>query len=203
MNKVIYVIGAGGHSKVVIDSLLNSGLNPSGILSSSSVTGQKLYGIPILGGDELSEIFSPDECLLANGIGALPGNQVNKKVFSYWVDRGFQFLTVIHPSTIIAMDVVLGRGCQIMAGAVLQPAVSIGVGTVINTAVRVDHDCLIGEHCFIAPGVVICGGVKISNDVFIGAGSTVLPGVKIGRGSVVAAGVVVDRDVLDGDFVSR
>ena len=37
--------------------------------------------------------------------------------------------------------------------------------------------------------------IHIEEDVWIGAGAVVLPGVRIGRGSVVAAGAVVTKDV--------
>ncbi|MEP7277990.1 MAG: DapH/DapD/GlmU-related protein, partial [Bacteroidota bacterium] len=36
----------------------------------------------------------------------------------------------------------------------------------------------------------------IEDDVWIGYGSTILSGVKIGRGSIIAAGSLVTKDVL-------
>lgn len=37
--------------------------------------------------------------------------------------------------------------------------------------------------------------VKINDDVWVGAGATVLKGVEIGRGAIIAAGSVVNKDV--------
>lgn len=37
--------------------------------------------------------------------------------------------------------------------------------------------------------------IEVEDDVWIGANSTILPGVKIGRGSIIAAGAVVVKDV--------
>lgn len=45
------------------------------------------------------------------------------------------------------------------------------------------------------------GEVRIGSGVMIGANATVLPGVSIGDGAVVAAGAMVNRDVLPGEFV--
>ena len=47
------------------------------------------------------------------------------------------------------------------------------------------------------------GPVVIREGAFIGAGATILHGVTIGRGAVVGAGIVVDRDVGDGEVVRR
>lgn len=44
--------------------------------------------------------------------------------------------------------------------------------------------------------------VAIEDDCWIGAGATIVGGVRIGRGSVVAAGAVVTRDVLPGSVVA-
>jgi len=41
------------------------------------------------------------------------------------------------------------------------------------------------------------GGVRIGKYTFIGAGSKILPGVSIGKGCLVAAGSIVNKDVPD------
>jgi acetyltransferase-like isoleucine patch superfamily enzyme len=38
--------------------------------------------------------------------------------------------------------------------------------------------------------------VVVEDDVWVGCGAVILKGVRLGRGSVVAAGAVVNRDVL-------
>jgi Acetyltransferase (isoleucine patch superfamily) len=37
--------------------------------------------------------------------------------------------------------------------------------------------------------------IVIEDDVWIGANATILPGVKVGRGSVIGAGSVVNKDI--------
>lgn len=41
----------------------------------------------------------------------------------------------------------------------------------------------------------------VDDDVWIGYGSTIMSGVKIGRGSIIAAGSVVTKDVLPYEIV--
>ena len=199
----IYVIGGGGHAKVVIDSLTASGSDVVGIIDPRLIVRSQLLGIQVVGGDEWRAKLDPKKTLLANGIGATAKSRTNRKLFDIWTADGFKFVSVIHPSAIIGPEVDLEQGSQIMAGAILQAHTKIGVGTVINTAACIDHDCVVGPHCFIAPSVTLCGGVELGEGVFIGAGATLLPGVKVGNNALVAAGAVVDNDVIPGEYVKR
>ena len=68
---------------------------------------------------------------------------------------------------------------------------------------------MIAPHCFITDGTHkfdsknilikdqgnIYADVILENDVWIGTGVKILPGVTIGKGSVIAAGAVVTKDV--------
>jgi maltose O-acetyltransferase len=44
--------------------------------------------------------------------------------------------------------------------------------------------------------------IVIEDDVWVGANSTILPGVKVGRGSVIGAGSVVNRDIPEYSFAA-
>jgi acetyltransferase-like isoleucine patch superfamily enzyme len=97
----------------------------------------------------------------------------------------------------------------------------------IGDETRIHGSCIhayarvrIGRRCLIAANVQIFDGsghdlaleapdrrihtggdarpVEIGDDVWLGAGCVVMPGVRIGRGSVVAAGSVVSRDLPAG-----
>jgi UDP-perosamine 4-acetyltransferase len=202
-NRKLYVLGAGGHAKVVIDALLGSDIAVDGIIDPRLPIGTALLGVPAIGGDEWIDKLDPGHAVLANGIGATVKNRVNRKLFELWSARGFRFASVVHRSAIVAAEVELTAGCQIMAGTVLQVHARIGAGTVINTGCRIDHDCVVGAHCFVAPSVTLCGAATIGDGSFIGAGAVLLPGVKVGKDALVAAGATVDTDVGDGQFFQR
>lgn len=96
---------------------------------------------------------------------------------------------------------------------------SIGSGTSTNANVTINADCggsvTIGRKVLIGPNVVIrasnhkylerdipvveqghfSGKIVIHDDVWIGANAVILPNVCIGKGAVIAAGAVVNRDV--------
>lgn len=202
-NPTLYVLGGGGHAKVVIDSLISAGTSVTGLIDPRLPVGSRLLGVSVAGGDELIHQLDPQTTRLANGVGATAKSRVNRKLYEQWSAQGFRFVSVVHPSAVIGADVELATACQIMAGTVIQPHVKIGTGTVINTAASIDHDCEVGAYCFISPMVTLCGGAQVGEGTFIGAGATLLPGVKVGRNALIAAGVVIAADVADGEYFPR
>lgn len=103
--------------------------------------------------------------------------------------------SLIHPFTSISEDVEIGEGCQIMAGAVVQPGVRLGKQVIVNTRASIDHECIIGDGVEVSPGAVLCGCIHVGKGAWIGAGATVLPRIRIGADSIVGAGSVVTKDV--------
>lgn len=191
----VIVLGAGGHSKVVINALLASKRKILGIVDPNLKVGEQVLGVRGLGDDSIVFQYSPSSLELVNGIGALPGTNLRMKVTSVFRDKGYSFATLIHPETVIAPDVVLAEGAQLMAGSIVQPGSSIGKDTIINTRVSIDHDCIIENDCHIAPGTVVNGNVTVEEGCFIGSGSCVVQNVRIGRGVIVGAGSVIYADL--------
>ena len=200
MPKAVYILGAGGHAKVILDTLFASGVEVMGVLDPQPQT-REVLGVPVLGGDEYLNNLPTTEICLANGLGANPYIFKRRLIFNTMKDRGFTFKSMQHPSAIVSTTVKLGEGCQIMAGAIVQPGVTLGENTVVNTGASIDHDCVISSHSFIAPGVTLCGDIKISHSVFIGAGAVVLPGVYIGENTIVGAGSVVTKSIPERSIV--
>jgi len=199
----VIVLGAGGHAKVVINALLESGYRVLGITDPDPKThGEIKLGVTVLGGDDHITEHPADTVRLVNGIGSIGKITSRRNVFEAFKERGYEFQTVIHPSAIIAKEVTLGEGAHVMAGAVIQPGVRIGQNTIVNTCSSVDHDCVIGDHVHIAPGATLSGGIHVGDAVHIGAGATIIQGLKIGAESVVGAGSVVLNNVPAGATVA-
>lgn len=202
MSKQVFLLGGAGHGRVVLDALLSSGVNVAGVLDPNLKVGDQVFGVPVMGGDELLGQVAPTDVLLVNGLGANPCVRSRKRLFENLKARGFSFDAVRHPSVVIGPECDLGESSQIMAGAVLQNRVRIGDNAVINTRASVDHDCVIGAHTFVSPGVVLSGDVLAGESAFIGAGAVVLPGIEIGANVVIGAGAVVTKRVPDGWIVA-
>ena len=199
----IIVLGAGGHAKVVIDTLLALGRKIAGIADSDPKThGNDVLGVSVLGGEEAVEARAAGDISLANGVGSTGDAGRRKDIFERFRDKGYEFVSIVHPSAIIAAGIEIKDGAQIMAGAIIQPDCRIGENAIINTGARVDHDGIIGDHAHVAPGAVLGGTVSVGAQTHIGAGATVIQNIKIGTRCLVAAGAVVTGDIADGIRVS-
>jgi len=197
------IIGAGDHSRVVIDALLSAGETITGITDvSSALHGSTLLGIAVLGADDVLGDYPPDTTRLVVGVGSTDLPTARQAIFERFKAQGYGFANVIHPAAVIGRAVHLGEGVQIMAGSVIQPFAMIGDNAIINTRAGVDHDCRIGAHSHIAPGATLSGGISVGAGCLIGCGATVIEGLNVGRGVLVAAGTTVCSDIPNGARVA-
>src|SRR3990167_2968395 len=141
MNKSVFIIGAGGHAKVLIDALHASNIPIKGVLEKNAeLFGKKILNELIASEEILSE-YSPEEVLLVNAVGSTNCLQLRRDIFNHYKKSGYAFLSVIHPKAYVAEDVQYAEGCQIMAGCVIQPGCRMGMNVILNTQASIDHDC--------------------------------------------------------------
>lgn len=191
----VVVVGAGGHARVVVATLLEAGRRLLGYVDAdAALWGTQWLGVPVLGGDEQLVRFSPQDVGLANGIGSVREPRVRRLVFERGLSQGFVFETVVHPRACVSPYAKLAEGVQVMAGAVVQAGARIGRNAIVNSGAVVDHDCVLGEHVHIAPGATLSGSVVIGDNCHVGAGAVIIQGISLGAGSVIGAGAVVIDD---------
>jgi len=199
----VLIIGGGGHGRVVLDALICAGHNVLGVCDPNPGVAARLpEDIPYLGGDEAAQAYDRAAVLLANGVGSIADTTQRQAVFDGFALRGYRFLTLRHPSAILADDAVIGEGTQLHAGSIVQTGARIGANVLLNTGAQVDHDCEIGAHCHLAPGVVLSGGVRIGPGCHVGTGAVVIQNLAIGAGAVIGAGALILRDVAPGERVT-
>lgn len=201
--KLVFILGAGGHARVVADALLAAKLSIAGFVDTDAAThGTSILGHGVLGGEDVVLGRDSNGLVLANGLGSTGDSEPRRALFERFSAAGFRFVAVVHPSAVIGRDVRLEEGAQVMAGAVVQPSATVGRNAIVNTRASVDHDCRIGDHAHVAPGATLSGNVRIGPGAHVGAGAVVLQNVRVGAGACVAAGAAVIRDVPDGALVA-
>ena len=183
----VYLYGASGHAKVVMDLAKQAGYDVPYLIDDNSAVNE-LAGVPVI---HLADDLSPM-------IVTIGDCQIRSKIVEKLGDR--EFLTVIHPSAIKAESVKLGYGTVVMAGVVLNPYSEIGNHCIVNTGAVVEHDCKIGDFVHIAPHSTICGATEVGEGTWIGAGTTIIQCVKIGKNCFIGAGAVVVNDIPDNSL---
>ncbi|GBF10548.1 acetyltransferase [Tepidibacillus sp. HK-1] len=194
MNYPIIVIGGGGHAKVLIEILRIQSADILGIALPNH-NQNTLFGFKVIGNDDEVFKYNPKEIRLVNGIGSIGDTKKRQKLYEHFKSKGYIFANVIHPSAVLANDIELSEGIQIMAGSIVQSGTRIGENTIVNTKVSIDHDCEIGSHVHLAPGVTLSGGIKVEDGVHVGTGATVIQGITLGKNCLIGAGAVVIRNV--------
>jgi sugar O-acyltransferase (sialic acid O-acetyltransferase NeuD family) len=197
----IFVFGASGHAKVVIDIIERQGLSGIAFLvdDNPALKGKSFFGYTVLGGKE--ELLL-QRGKLSRGIVAIGNNRSRMAVASWLTANGFSLATAVHPSAQLARGVAVGAGTVIMAGVVVNSDSRIGDNVIVNTRASIDHDCMVGNGVHIAPGATLCGAVTVGDATFVCAGATVIPNLFIGSNVVVGAGAVVIRNVPHGVTVA-
>ncbi|HPP06011.1 MAG TPA: acetyltransferase [Syntrophorhabdaceae bacterium] len=186
--KDIIIIGAGGHSKVVIATALECGFNINSILDDDPLKwGKYIMGFKI-NGPILSYSDSTNNAVMAIGDNKTRKDLVKK------LDK-FNWVTLIHPHAYIHPSSKIGKGTVVFAGSIIQPDVNLGEHCIVNTGATIDHDCTIENFVHIAPGVNIAGGAYIGEGAFLGIGSKVIGLKTIGKWSIVGAGGIVTEDI--------
>ncbi len=169
-------------------------MTPLGFISPEARPGREgALGLPLLGGDADVPGLGHDGVVLALG-----DNRLRKKIAAIYRDMDQTFVPVIHPSAVIAPDVVIESGCMICAGVVVNSGSRIREHSILNTGCTVDHDAEIGPFAHIAPGVNLAGNVTVREGGFIGIGACAVQGITIGEWATVGAGAAVIRDVAPG-----
>lgn len=197
----VIIWGAGGHAKVVADILLRTGFTLAGLIDDvRPVRRRASFGeTTVLGG--ATELAGAYAAGIRQGIVGFGDNTRRIAAALVLESLGFKLVCAIHPSAILAMDISVGAGSMIAAGAVLNPSTILGKCVIVNTSASIDHDCVIQDGAHVGPGVTIAGHVEIGGGAWIGIGATVIARKRIGAGAIVGAGSVVIDDVPEGVVV--
>lgn len=193
----ILLIGAGGHCKSVIDSILSLNIYKiNGILDFKEKLGTSICGYPINYTDEdLEHLYEKGLRSAFICVGSIGDCLVRKKLYIRAKAIGYQFPTIFDASANISRFASLGEGVFVGKHCVINSDAIIGNMAILNTGSIVEHDCQIGDYAFISVGVNLSGGVIIGNETHIGTGANVIQGIHIGSNSIIGAGSVVTKNI--------
>jgi len=189
---MVYLIGASGHAKVIVEILEKRGLYIGGLQDANPAI------TSLLGNDvhpELPDLFDPNDDELIISIG---NNAIRKKLAE---SLAYRYISAIHSSANISKRATIGKGTAIMAGVSINADVEIGKHVIINTNASIDHDCVLENYVHISPNAALAGNVTVGEGTHIGIGACIIQGINIGKWCTIGAGSVIIKDVPDGATV--
>ena len=183
----IIIVGAGGFGREVLhwarDAWPEHASRIAGFLSAERDRLTCHDGsLEILADPDGYEPQSGDALLLAIGIPI-----VRRQVAESLMSRGAKFLTLVHPTAIVAPTAAIGEGSIICPYAIVSDAAQVGAFVLMNYHSSLGHDASAGDHAVLSPYATLGGNAHIGDDVFMGLHASVGPGKRIGARSKVSA----------------
>lgn len=203
-DKQCIILGAGGHAKVVADTIIRQGIYKLvGFIDNKATNKRIIDEYYVIGDDSfLPQLFTDGVSNIAIGIGFIKPNSFRKQLFIKLSGIGFNLPPIIDDSATVSKYVSVKRGVYIGKKCVVNPNVLIKEGAIINSASIIEHDSVINEYSHVSVSAVICGGCNIGSNTFIGANATVIQGINIAPNCLIGAGAIITKDIeLPGSIV--
>jgi acetyltransferase EpsM len=187
----MYLYGASGHCKVIIDSIESSTDKIIQGVFDDNIEFDKILNIPIYN-FETFDNTNIQEMIIS------VGNNATRKMISESIEANY--VSVVHSKATVSKYAFIDKGSCVMANAVINPSAKIGKHCIINTGAIVEHDCELADFVHISPNASLAGNVKIGEGTHIGIGAQVIQGITIGKWVTIGAGTIVIRDISDGSL---
>jgi len=154
-------------------------------------------------GTEFSVLGSPTDYLPYENdrfLLAIGSVSARRKVVEAMLAKNARFLTMIHPTAVIAPTAIVGTGCVLYPYTLLANAAVLGDFVFLSNYASVGHDARVGRYCNICPYGTLNGAATLEDDVFLGSHVTVGPGVTVRHNSKVSANTAVVKDLPPSNF---
>ena len=174
MKQTLIIIGAGGHGKVIADTLSElSEFRLIGFIDDQVAAGTEVHaGVTCLGNVEeiLSGRVEADNYVV--GIG---NNSVRKKIHSELERMHLRLASIVHPRAILAPSVSVEQGVVVLQGAVVSTLCVLEKGCIVDAGSIVNHETKIGAFSHLSVGTVVCNNVTVQGGVKTRPGEIVEP----------------------------
>lgn len=189
MSKNVVIIGAGGHGRVVADTITLCGDKVVGFLDDNAQSDENMK---VIGKKADAHKYCDGETYLFVAIGNC---KVRKEIMESLPDA--KWYIAIHPSAVVSPSAKIGEGSCVLPNAAVNNSAEIGKGVVVNTGAAVDHDNVIGDYSLLACGAHLAGTVSVGECTWIGVGSTISNNIVVCNNVRLEAGTVVIENITE------
>lgn len=184
----LYLYGASGHCKVIIDILKCLNQDVESIFDDHPKTADVL-GIPVYK-NNLNTTLNGKHVIVSIG------NNSIRKAIVLKINKAL-FYSALHPRAMISDYSIIGEGTAVMAGSIINSDALIGKHCIINSGAIVEHECHLEDFVHLSPNCALAGNVDVGEGTHIGIGACVVPGIKIGKWCTIGAGAVITKNIPD------
>jgi len=171
MEKIgIFVIGSGGHSKVVTEMIATSQIWDVAAYVDDSKENDTFLEKKVFKNLRDAMALHPS---IKNAFVAIGDNHNRKRWNQFLQLNGFKIPTLIHPSAYISPSATIGDGVVICAKSIVGAAARVADGVILNCSAILDHDARIGSFSHLSQGAIACGGSQIGDNTLIGPGCVI------------------------------
>ena len=200
--KKLLIIGARGWGREVYNMLpecigYGTEFQIKGFLDDKRDALDGMLGYPkIIDSVEHYEI-QPDDVFIC----ALGDVRSKKKYVNIILEKGGEFINVIHKTSTIDRNTIIGKGCIVSRNVHISCDVKIGNFVTLNLMAVVGHDAIIGDYSHLNTMSFMGGYSEIEEFVTMHTGSILQPHKKIGKYSVAGAGTFIYKNVKENTTV--
>lgn len=124
------------------------------------------------------------------------GNPIHKKKYvEIILEKGGEFINLIHPSAHIGQNCKHGKGLIMFNNSHIGQDVRLGDFVTFDGQGSVGHDCHIGNYTHIGAQSSVAGFCMIADCVTINPGAHIIPHCQIGENAVIGIGSIVINKV--------
>jgi sugar O-acyltransferase (sialic acid O-acetyltransferase NeuD family) len=197
--KRLAVIGAGKAALQVLDTVISQNLYEIVVYydSNPKLSNCSLFGIPIQNHLEIDKICKDYESGIFEYIVISFSGDIEKRreIFELLSSRNIPFSNIIHPTTVIERNVIIGNGNLFFANTRVGPFTVIGDNNILSANCSIDHHNYLGSHNTFGPSVCFSGSCNTGSSNKFGTGIFIEPNVSIGNQCIISSGVVLSRNI--------
>jgi sugar O-acyltransferase (sialic acid O-acetyltransferase NeuD family) len=123
------------------------------------------------------------------------------KLCSSIIERGGEFITLIHKQARVCNNVTLGKGCIVAPFCLVDCDTIVGEMCLLQSDAVIGHNCTIGSYTRIDTHVTLVAGTVIGDRVTIHTSAVINHKVKVEDEAIVGACSFVIRKVKSGTTV--
>lgn len=200
--KKLLIIGAGGCGRDIYHFAtscvgFNRAYKIEGFLDDNLKCLEGFEGFPPIVDTISNYMPEPDDVFIC----AMGHVASKKKCVEILLERGGQFITLIHPTANVAPDAKVGIGCIVMQQATIGSAAVVDDFVLIQISAIVGHDAKVGKYARLDCLSVMVGGTEIEEEVTVHTAAVINHKVVVGKQAHVGACSLVIRNVKQGTTV--